>query len=462
MNETRNQFIAGILALLWLVSGTAYYYVNHKPFSPSTALILGVGFFNLLVALLITTLAGGLGRWMMIGISKCSGQEGTTGLPFIGRESEVKKDGFRIRPAVQLVLESTLGFGVLGLGVLLFGTTIGVNALVVWAATGILAVGLRKHLSGWLGQWRDFGNLITGQDRIGKSFVWGLGLILFFTLLVALAPPFKFDALVYHLTLPETYLQAEQIIYTPGNMFWGMPQTVEMLYTWAMALAGAPAAVALSWVMAVLALIGLVGFVSQFYENTVGWAAGAILFGGFSLAISTAWGYVDWAVFLFGFGFFAWLVLWRSEGSQLALLLAGLMAGMALGTKYTAGLLIPIGGLVVIVEAWGRKNALRSVILFGVVATLVVLPWWGKNFVATGNPFYPLLFPGGGNGRSAFGFLSGPSPVGELDGCCPAALPGDISWIGRQPGLWGLNWTLATLLRVFIFCGMGWGKKGRA
>ena len=459
MNDNRKQLLVGILALLWVVSGTAYYYVNHKPFSPSTALILGEGFYNVLVASLITTLAGGLGSWIIKGVSNRIDLEGNARLAFSGREAEVRKGGFQFRPVVLLVLEAGLGYGVLGLGVLLFGSTVGVKAIAVWAATAIILVALRKHMLVWLGQWRDLGILITGQDRIGKVFIIGLGLILFFTLLIALAPPVKFDALVYHLTLPEIYLDAGRITYTPGNMFWGMPQTVEMLYTWTMALAGAPAAVALSWIMAVLAGVGLVGFVSQFYDESVGWAAGAILLGGYSLAISTAWGYVDWAVFLFGFGFFAWLVLWRIERSQRALLLAGLMAGMALGTKYTAGLLIPVGVLLVIVGTWGRKNALRSVILFGFVAALVVLPWWGKNFLATGNPFYPLLFPGGEMDAARLDFYQDHHPWGTwLD---VVLLPFRATFLGLE-GNPGYGASIGPLLLFFGSLSMvGWGMVNK-
>ncbi len=431
MKPDRNQILLGILAFIWMAAGTAYYFVNHKPFSPSTALILGMGIYNLVTALLLTSLAGAVGRWVTrwvrgnMWIGRLLGPAGAT------RPGQPEKP-ISLGPGVQLVLEAALGFGCLALVFLLVGFTLGVSRLVVWAATLILIVILRKDLGQWIRQWRGLGGLRARQPSLVNSLVIALALIFFLTLLVALAPPVKFDSLVYHLTIPRLYLAEGRLYYPPENMFWGMPQTVELLYTWAMGLAGPPAAVTLSWVMAGLSVIGVVGLVSGVYRSQIGWAVGAILLSGYSLAISTSWGYVDWGVFLFGFGFFAWLLLWRKTSERTALLLAGLMAGMALGIKYTAGLLLPIGFLVVLIQTRERTNILRSLLIFGVPAVVVLLPWWGKNLLATGNPFYPLLIPGGEMDPARLAFYQDHHPWGGwLD---VVLLPARATYLGLEGG----------------------------
>jgi hypothetical protein len=77
-------------------------------------------------------------------------------------------------------------------------------------------------------------------------------------------------------------------------MFWGMPQTAEMLYTWAMALAGDPAAASLGWAIGVLTLAGMLGFGLQKLDVDAAWVSAACLVSGYTLASALSWSYVDW------------------------------------------------------------------------------------------------------------------------------------------------------------------------
>ena len=110
---------------------------------------------------------------------------------------------------------------------------------------------------------RTLRTLWQSSDWFGRA-TGCLALVIFgFTLLTALAPPLKFDALVYHLALPRQYLLAGRMDYVPQIMFWGMPQTAEMLYTWAMSLGGEPAAVVTGWLVGLVALFGLLGLIAR-------------------------------------------------------------------------------------------------------------------------------------------------------------------------------------------------------
>jgi hypothetical protein len=148
----------------------------------------------------------------------------------------------------------------------------------------------------------------------------------------------------------------------------------------------------------VVTLAGLLGFIVRRLEVSAAWAGVAALMAGFSLSTGLAWGYADWWVLLFSLGFMICLSEWVESQNSGLLLLAGLMAGMALSTKYTAGVLLIFGG-VVILWRWkplgGGKQVFLALVRFGLPAVLVFIPWLLKNWMGTGNPFYPIIFPAG-------------------------------------------------------------------
>lgn len=83
----------------------------------------------------------------------------------------------------------------------------------------------------------------------------------------------------------------------------------------------------------------------------------------------------------------------RDEESAGAVVLAGLAAGLgALAREYGLALIIFGIGLALV-----RRLSARSLLLLVVSAALVVLPWYGRNWLRTGNPVFNLdlggLFP---------------------------------------------------------------------
>src|SRR5207245_1990778 len=75
-------------------------------------------------------------------------------------------------------------------------------------------------------------------------------------------------------------------------------------------------------------------------------------------------------------------------------LLAGALGGMALATKLTAGLALGPATIVFVLHRALNgtfRSAVRSAIKVLIPMTLIPAPWWGRNYVWTGNPFYPLF-----------------------------------------------------------------------
>lgn len=372
-NPRTRSLVIGLSAILWPFLVLMLYYVSHKPFSPEMAASLAVAIWRLFIGLALVATAGAIGQ--------------------------------RIAPLddlprlVRLSLQAALGLGAYALAILIIGSTIGLYSWLLALLPLAVGIWLRRSLLKWLRQATALRDLWRESDGFGRTVAVLCGLLLLNALIVALAPPLKFDALVSHLALPQAYLELGHIQYLPWQVMSGMPQNAEMLFTWAIALGGLPAATVLGWWIALLSVIGLLGYFSQKLNVRSAWVGAASLLAGFSLVMLTAWGYVDWLALLFGFCVLVLLDRWRRKLDLLSLLVAGAFTGLAVGTKYTAAVLGVAAVAALAWHIWKRRIPWRAGILdllkFCGAALVVYLPWFMKNLLTTGNPFYPFLFASG-------------------------------------------------------------------
>jgi hypothetical protein len=372
------------LLLVWVAGVVAFYYALHKPLNPQGLQALGIASANLLIAGSLTCLAGGLGRRVSGALEQLSALE-------------------------RLALQAGLGWGLMALLALAAGL---LGGLWPWAAWLGLAAGLlllRRQIRAWmldLRQGLQQAHPASRLEWLSLAFVlFSLGLVF----LQALAPPTKWDSLAYHLELPRQYLAHGRIFFFPENLHSGFPQTVEMLYTWAMA-ASSPAAALigraapnpaslLCWMAGVLMLLGLEGFARRVTSRGAGWLAPAALLAGSSLAQSLHWAYVDIWLALFGLGMLVSLEAYWRSGKPALLVWAGMAAGFALGSKTTAGSVM-LAGALLLLPFWpapgaAKKSWLLRSLLFFSAAVLAASPWYLKNWWMAGSPFYPLFAAGG-------------------------------------------------------------------
>lgn len=384
MNTSTRQnknLLYGSLGLLWLLAVIIGYFYTHKPFTPNEIVGPLVALWRIAVLSGLISLAGGMGARILGGNAE--------------------------QPLSHTITQSALGLGILAISTLLFGASIG---LITWVyallltLTGLL---LRKSIFDWWRSWRSLASAWTGSGLLEKTIGLFMVLILGNTLIVSLAPPLAWDALTYHIAIPREFLLDGRISYLPQNAFWGMSGLVEMLHTLAMLFAGDESAALLGWAIGGLAVLGVFAFVNERMGIRAAWVAAACLLAGESLSASLAWGYVEWPSMLFCVAMLTAFAGWLAEHSKKQLILAGIFAGLALGTKYTAGVLLLAGICVILSEA--RTLRLQrtgtAIFLFGISAVIVMLPWLGKNFAATGNPFYPSFFPSGAMDEVRLGFL---------------------------------------------------------
>lgn len=370
-NSNTRAWWIGLASLAWFVGMLVLYFVSHKPLTPELAVALALVVWRLLLSFGLVCFGGGLGRLL---------------LPSAPIPS----------PLARLALQGALGLGLLSLGYHWLGTLAGVYA---WLNAILLVVGLallNKSVRAWLGEWRALQTQWAEGGRWGRWAAGLCALLALGALLIALAPPVKFDSLTYHLTLPQAYSLQHRISYLPWLVMSGMPQIAETLYTWIYPLGGAPSAALLTWWAALLALIGLAGWLRDLLDARSALAGMAALMCGFSMVMLMGWGYVDWWGILFGWASMAALFAWRENGHQKDLWLAGLFIGLAMGSKYTAGVLALAGAAALGWLCWRQKRAfLPALAVLAAGALLTSGTWFLRNTLATGNPLYPFLFSAG-------------------------------------------------------------------
>ncbi|MBT7069522.1 MAG: hypothetical protein HN975_01365 [Anaerolineae bacterium] len=426
--KERKELLLGLGGVLWLLAVLLGYAYSHKPFTPSQAVLLVKEFWQILVAASVLSLAGGLGHKL-----------------FPPRENW--------NPLVALAVQGALGAGILGLLIFLLGVSVGFSGtifIVFFLIGGFLVL---KDMLAWWRQWAAFSIIWQKSSHFEKILAFGILFLLFTTFLKSLAPPLAFDSLVYHLALPKIYLLEGRMLYVPELIFWGMPQQAEMLYTFAMALGGAEAAILLSWALGALTLAGLLGYLSERFSTRAAWVALVSLLAGQTLSDSLSWAYVEWIVMLYGFCVFVLLDMWTASRERKLLWMAALLVGFAIGTKYTAGILLVAALPIIFLANHGRgvKSTLRDILIFIGIATLAVSPWLIKNILATGNPVYPLLFPAGEMNIHRLHLYQSDPPWGDWR---------DLLFLPWRATVWGLDGKVGYSAEIgsllLAFSGLAW------
>lgn len=218
---------------------------------------------------------------------------------------------------------------------------------------------------------------------------------LFFSFLLTLVPPFEaFDALLYHLAQPARILQDGGLQAIDIAPFW-FPSLSENVYLWALAFSSERAAQTMHLAWGVLSVLLLWRWAVKIWYVEIGRKT-LLLFAGMpSLPMLASWAYADMALTFYATAALYTLTLYISTRSTLWLRVAGIAAGLAMGVKYTS-LTVPLtGGLLILF--WHRRQLSQAVThaaQFSIIALIVAAPWYVRNAIIMGNPFYPFIFGG--------------------------------------------------------------------
>jgi len=272
-------------------------------------------------------------------------------------------------PSIRPALAWGLGSWSIGMVVLLLGLT------GLFRTTPLLAT---IAAAAALGRWSG---LLAPMKKLLLFALGGFPMII-----VALAPPFFYDAWVYHLGLPWQALQDGVIRAHPGNLFSTFPPLAQLIYAVPLA-AGAVRAPAL------LHLLGYctAAIAAQGLASRLGASRLPAFLGGLCVL------YLPVAPLVAGFpAAEAWTVSCVLTSVALALtaragpkssLSAGWIVGVAAGARiqglFWAVLCAPL------VTA-RRKKPLASLAAFAIAAVVGSAPWWLKNGLLLHDPFAPL------------------------------------------------------------------------
>jgi hypothetical protein len=238
---------------------------------------------------------------------------------------------------------------------------------------------------------------VRQANWVGRILGLSILVILIAEIILSLVPPTARDELTHHLAIPRLYARAGRIIEVPMAPYSYYPMLLDMLYT--------------PWVYwgydSVPKLIhGLFGFLIGLclYAYLSQRMSAVYGFLGFFFFISVPsalrlshWAYVDLGVTFYTSASLLCLLRWcEDKNTKRWLLLAALSAGFAVATKpngLVAWLLLFF--LFVWVSVREPERGFRKIssecMLFAIVGALPFVPWLVKNWLQTGNPFFPLL-----------------------------------------------------------------------
>lgn len=372
INRTETPRRIAIIAagVIWLCIVVLAYYVYHKPFDAANAVAIASTLGDLAVASLMLLLAAALGHRALRAFEFSS-------------------------PLEAIVIQAGVGLGIVALGVFGLGWIGLLQPFVFWIlVVGGLALLYRdvRALASSLGAIQ-----LPRATRAEKALSLFVGLALGIALLFALAPPVGWDGLQYHLVLPKLALENARFTVPPDNLSLSSPSLVELLFLAAMGLKSDSAAQVVHWSYLVLMVGAVLAFGARYFSWRVGWLAAALLVAVPSVLLVATFAYNDAALMFYTLTALFWTL--RAIETQRArdFLLAGGLAGLALGEKHTA-VFVSLALAAVVFFQSGTRLPRRAAWLqafgLGTVAFVLALPWYVRNTVLVGNPVYPFLFGG--------------------------------------------------------------------
>jgi hypothetical protein len=231
----------------------------------------------------------------------------------------------------------------------------------------------------------------TGEEKILLVGAMLFGLFYFIS---ALVPPYRTDALAYH--LPEAMSIANHGMHFPvngGRFFGNLPLLVETLYALLYRVHGFTL-IHLSHYQIILAgLVVWFSFLKKYFGRKTGLIGVILVFTLYELFVDATNAYVDAAEIAFEITGLYLLVEWVCTKNRNLLPTTGLLFGFALSTKYNAFYGVGIAGLMFLLVLFKQKISVKekftSIFYFCLPLFLACGFWYIKNTVLFHNPIYP-------------------------------------------------------------------------
>lgn len=279
-------------------------------------------------------------------------------------------------------LPTALGLGATGLLLLIAGLAGGLQAGLCLSAAALALAGAAPVVEA-LRAWRP---VLPGRLPYWKqALAAGLGFCAFHVLVSALAPAVGWDALAYHLAIPQIYFREGAVLELPWLLHSHWPHLMELLYAIPLALGQETAAALLHGSLCAALVLSVWRLGRLEGGSAAGWAAAALLAAQPVFLEVAVEPHADGALVLFHL--LACVLLWRwsKEGGKGLLACAGLCSGLAAACKLQGLVLLGVLFLWLLCGRQRRSGALA----FLCWAAVPAAPWYLKTWAFTGNPFWP-------------------------------------------------------------------------
>lgn len=246
-----------------------------------------------------------------------------------------------------------------------------------------IAVALRRRRAGSAGR-RDAAG--SGAVPLAAGALAALG-----PLLLALYPPYAWDATIYHLPLARRLVESRGFDLADNLRVPAFPLLAESLFGAGLASAGPLAAQMVSVAAALATAALLLAWGRERLGPGPLAALPAALWLGHPIVVYYAGtAYVEPLLALFVTAAFFAYDRWRRDGELRWLGLAGAAAGWAAATKYLGLPIVLLLVLASLVHA-PRGRRLRSALACAAGAICAAAPWYLWIWLSTGNPVFPFL-----------------------------------------------------------------------
>lgn len=300
--------------------------------------------------------------------------------------------------AERLIFESAIGLGLLGLIIFALGAAqlfylpVFLGLLVLMAAVSWRA--LSGVISDVRAGIRSLRSIKWNATAVVAALIFAsIGILV---LLRTLVPPSgdDWDSLAYHLAILKLFLRHHGIYYIQFASHSNFPFTWEMLYTLGLGMGSVSLAKLFHFGSAVLLIGAIYTSTRRHFSAASALLAALIAVGIPILAWEATTAYIDVATALYSFLAVYALLNYSSTRDRKWAVMAGVLVGIAAGTKMTA---LGMIGIAVVWILWPSKETtapqrLKTALLFVGLAAVVAAPWYIKTFIYTGNPVYPFFF----------------------------------------------------------------------
>ena len=274
-------------------------------------------------------------------------------------------------------------------------------------------------------------------------------ILLCMEIILNLTPPISRDALIHHLAVPKLWLKHGAIYEIPWANYAYYPMNIDLLYAICLYFNNdiAPKIIHLAFGLGTGLIIYL--YLKSRYGRNWG-LLGMVLFISTPIVIwlSTS-AYVDLGMTFFTTGSVMAFIKWRDStyNDVKWFILSGFAMGIAVGSKYNALIAVFILNMLLMLsvarDTHKQTAALWYGVLFFVITAFVASPWYLKNYLQTGNPFYPLF-------GSLFKLLNH-HPVLETASRHTIEKTGPISFFKMREVMYGENFWETLLIPIRMF-----------